>query len=207
VVRLQPNIVEALKLWAWLIAGILALAANIVLGLLTSWKFASTTGQLIGSALAFIGLLVAYLRARHPGETLAEQVRQFGRRLCGRATRTHTGEASANLTLRPSGAVGLAPLEDLKGLTVQQQVDALAFYIRNTMNTRTQVLLERVGALKVALSDAQDAAAEKAEEIYRRVRVDLEEMRRDMKQSAVLDLRFAIFGLYVATIGVALSFG
>jgi hypothetical protein len=80
---MQQNTAEALKLWAWIVSGLAVLVASIVLGFVASWQFASITAQLVGSGLAFGGLLIAYLRARNPGETLRQQLREFVRRLFG----------------------------------------------------------------------------------------------------------------------------
>ena len=178
----------------------------IAFGIVTSWQTASLWEQFIGSVLAFFGLLVAYLRASHRGDTVWEQLREFGLRLFGKnPSPLAIASRGRDQIIRPAGAVLQYPLADLDGLTLQQQIEGLATYVRTRVNNRTQQLLQRVGALEVAIVDAQDAATETAHENYRRAKRDLARLQRELNQSAALDLRWAIFGIYIATIGLGLG--
>jgi hypothetical protein len=202
----QPNTVETLKLWAWLVTGLVALGASIVLGVLTCWWFAAAIAQLIGSALTFVGLLFAYLRARHPGETLREHLYAFGLRLIGRqpvpfGVTTGTAHGTGHFS-----AYAEAGLQDQPDLDLQDQIDRLADYIRQHVMGNFRQVFDRLNQIKIDIEQANNAATEKANEAYRKARADIDELRRDLDQSAALDLRWAIFGLYIATIGVALNF-
>jgi hypothetical protein len=45
-----------------------------------------------------------------------------------------------------------------------------------------------------------------ATEAYNQAKAEIDQLRRKLDPSAALDLRWAIFGLYVATTGAALSY-
>ncbi len=74
------------------------LVVSIVCALCWSTKYTSITTQLVGSLLAFLGLLTAYLRARHRGDTVCEQIRGFFLRLAGRPLPETVPEAQAGGT-------------------------------------------------------------------------------------------------------------
>lgn len=203
---MRQNVADALKLWAWLVSAAAVLVASIALGKLTSWWFASVTGQVIGSALAFIGLLVAYMRARHPGETMREQLQEFGRRLVGRQRDNKSATAgTAKFRIYGSGYAEVG-LGDQPDLGLQEQIDRLADYIRGHIMPNFKQIFGRLDQIKIDIEKAKDEAAAKADEAYRKAKADIDALRNELDQGAALDLRWAIFGLYVATIGVALSY-
>ncbi|OBB47104.1 hypothetical protein A5752_24650 [Mycobacterium sp. 852002-51961_SCH5331710] len=185
----------------------LVLALGIFAGAIVSWSCASITLQLLGSLLTLFGFLFAYLRASHRGDTVVEQLRRFSHRLIGKQPPiAHAGSAHLNVTVTPNGAVGLTPLQDLDDLRIQDQVDLLAAYIRDRVNARTAQLYSRLGALEVEVARAHAAVDERAEEMYQKILKDLGDLRADLDRTQVLDLRTAIFGIYMIAAGVALGY-
>ncbi len=203
---MQANTADALRLWSWIIAGAVVLAVSIVCAVLVSWKYTSIATQFVGSLLAFLGLLFAYLRARHRGDTAREQLREFGLRLIGRRRiDRHSVDASATATLR-AYAYAEVVLQDRPELPTQEQIDNLAAYIRDHVMGNFKQIFERLDRLKSDVDRAHNAAAEKSAEAYDKAKAELEQLRRELDRTQVLDLRWAIFGIYIATIGVALSY-
>jgi hypothetical protein len=64
----------------------------------------------------------------------------------------------------------------------------------------------RVEKLQSDVDRAHTAAAEKSAEAYNKAMAELDKLRHEQKQTTAVDLRWAIFGIYVATIGMALSY-
>ena len=172
-----------------------------------SWSTASNAAQLAGSLMALVGLLVAYLRAKNPDVPVSRQVRNFIRRaLCGVSPpEVHHRHVEFTGGYRfDATAHSLAPLETLDGLPIQQQVDRLARYLRDVVNERHEKLLAKLDELEADIAKAHDHADEKARETYRKIMEHLAELDRKVTRVQVLDLSVALFGLYVATIGLAL---
>jgi hypothetical protein len=150
--------------------------------------------------------LFAYLRASHRGDTISEQLREFFLRLIGkRPTEEHSDEALGIITLRASDSTEVV-LPDRPELPVQEQIDMLAAYIRDHVMGNFKAVFERLEQLKVKVEKAQTAAVEKSTEAYNKAAAELQQLRRELDQTQVLDLRWAIFGIYIAVIGVALSY-
>jgi hypothetical protein len=59
-------------------------------------------------------------------------------------------------------------------------------------------------AASLGTSQGQVNRMERQQEML--IRKELSTLRRDLDQTTALDLRRAIFGVYIATVGVALSF-
>ena len=66
-------------------------------------------------------------------------------------------------------------------------------------------IFPRLDQLKADIEQANNLAAEMATDAYNEVNTDIDQLRRELDQSQALDLRWAIFGLYIATIDVALG--
>ena len=60
--------------------------------------------------------------------------------------------------------------------------------------------------LQIAVEKANSAAVEQSKMAYNKSFDDLQRFGREQDQKQVLDLRWAIFGIYILTIGVALSY-
>lgn len=205
--KLRGN--KALRVRLLVLAVVLVPVASIWLGKLTSWSVASVTTQLIGSGLALVGLLVAYLRASNPETSVPNQLRTFLHRLAFGLPRPQLHKASATLSVDISlgaEAYGLSPLPDLTGLPTQQQVDLLADYIRNTANPRMQRADQKLHVLEQDVAKAHDHADAKAEQTYQRLLHHHADLQRQVNRVQVLDVRVAMFGLYIAIVGMALGY-
>ena len=181
------------------------MVVSVVFAVLTSAKCTSITTQLVGSVLAFLGLLTAYLRARHRGDTVWEQIRGFFLRLVGRPVPEPVPEAQASGTYAfRGGATKSRPLWPHRELDIQDQIDGIVEHINKVGGDITEIF-GHLGGLQAAVVRLDGLAVEKSTEAYQKARAEIDELRRE-DQSAALDLRWAIFGVYIATIGVALSF-
>jgi hypothetical protein len=194
------------NLWFWLLSAIAVLGLCILGAVLWSARQTSYWAQLIGSLLALFGLLYTYLRANHHGDTVREQLAQFSRRLLGKPQRVsatvHVPRMEARGRLSAHVEVGLP---DRPELELQEQIDHLAQYIREHVLRGVRQAFERLEQLQSRIDRVEEIAAEKAAEAYDKARADIDALRRELDQSAGLDLRWAVFGVYIATIGVALS--
>jgi hypothetical protein len=203
---MNQNIADAIRLWSWLISGLAVSVISIVCAQMLSVKYTSITTQLVGSLLTLFGLLFAYLRASHRGDTVREQLRALGLRLIGRREiEVHSAQASGTMNIR-GYAYGEVDLQDWPELPVQEQIDKMADYIRNHVMGNFRQVFDRLEKLKSDVEQAHTAAADKSAEAYNKAKAELDQLRRELEQRQVLDLRWAIFGIYIATIGVALSY-
>jgi hypothetical protein len=67
-------------------------------------------------------------------------------------------------------------------------------------------IFTRLDEIKADIEQANSAATEKTNEAYNQAKAEIDKFRTELDRSQALDLRWAIFGLYIASIGVALSY-
>jgi hypothetical protein len=60
--------------------------------------------------------------------------------------------------------------------------------------------------IKIDIQKAGEEASSQADEAYSKARAEMDKLRHELDRGASLDLKWAILGLYIATIGVALSY-
>lgn len=65
---------------------------------------------------------------------------------------------------------------------------------------------ELLGQLQTDVDRANSAAAQKSTEAYQRAKDDIDQLRHELARKQVLDLRYAMFGIYMIAIGIALSY-
>jgi hypothetical protein len=150
-----------------LTAGSAVLGISVLLGFATSWTVMSSWMQLIWSLVAFGGLLFAYLRANHRSDTVGEQLGEFWRSL------THSQQPpSENKVVRPYGATlrgfggVMAPLKEHRDLALQQQIDLLSDYIRETVIDHITKAFAGLVKLDSRIDEARVFAEQKAAEAY-----------------------------------------
>jgi hypothetical protein len=194
------------NLWFWLLSALGVLALCIIAAVGWSAKSTSFWAQLIGSTLTFIGLLVAYMRAKHPGDTLAAHIRGFVLRLVCKQTSKPTpiGQASGTYAFR-GGVIPDRGFRHDRDLDLQAQIDDIVGYLNDDLVREAVAVGGRLDELKAETARTAGLADERSAEAYQKAKAQIDELKRELDRSAALDLRWAIFGLYVATIGVALS--
>ncbi|MDA2895270.1 hypothetical protein PDG61_30475 [Mycolicibacterium sp. BiH015] len=191
------------------LAVLLVPVALVVLADLTSLSFASACGELVGSSMTLIGLLVAFLRASNPNAPVPNQIRTFLRRVAFGIPRPRLHKVSTNLNVNArfeADAYGLSPLPDLAGRTTQAQVDLLADYIRTIITPRAQNTDRKLRAVEKSVDEAREYADEKSEETFRRVLRHLDEEQHKENRVQVLDVRVAMLGLWISLVGMALGY-
>ena len=197
---------EALRLWRWVIAVLAVAVVCVLLAWLLSAKVTSISAQLFGSLLTLFGLLFAYLQVSNRGKTVPAQLREFFLTLIGRhQPNVHSIECAATVTASCSVDLQVV-LRDLRELPVQEQIDKLAHYIRNHVTEDHGQLLHRLKELQSVVEKAHSAAFEQSKMAYKKSSDDLQQFGREQDQQQVLELRWAIFGIYIMTIGTVLSY-
>jgi hypothetical protein len=89
---------------------------------------------------------------------------------------------------------------------LQEQIDRRADYIRTHVMGNFKQAFGRIQKLQSDVDRAHTAVAEKSAEPYNKAMAELDKLRHEQKQTTALDLRWAIFGIYVVSVGVALSY-
>jgi hypothetical protein len=142
-----------------------------------------------------------------PPGTTAPRAYSAASRLVGKAHERPilAGQAGGTYSLR-GGAVPVRGLRSHSELELQAQIDEVVGYTNNSVTGDIVQILLRLDGLKVATDRVARLATERSTEAYQKARAEVDELRRKLDRSAALDLRWAIFGVYVTTIGVALSF-
>lgn len=158
-------------------------------------KYVAITVELVGTAIAAIGLWNAYSRVRY-GIGLWQRLKR------GWLIWPKAGTAEGTYGWRTTGAKGYAPFALDNTLQVEDQVTQLADYVRKLKNEIAtldrqveQVRTQTSAAVSQALADAKDDT-----------RVQIQSFGSHSDAAQILDLRWASFGLAITAIGILLSY-
>ena len=178
----------------------------------------ATTLQLVGGAVAFLGFSSAYVRARY-GLTLRawiwRWVPRFGRwakRMWDKLRRKHRNSSinvAAPVITAQMGAPHItmypSPLALDETLPLEQRVAQIAEYA-NRLQAEVPKLMDEVHRLDGRIDQAQAGASDLAQETLTHLRDEISELRTHLDWAQVLDLRWAIVGLFITVVGIALSY-
>lgn len=177
----------------------------------------ATTLQLVGATVTLGGFSSAYVRARY-GRNLRQQLRvwarQFGgwlRRVWARLRRKgidvnvypSSAGATAGMgtpTVTVSGYLGVDPNAPLK-----RQVERLVALV-NQLSEQLDKLQTEVLQLDKRIDHVIASATKGLEDAIAQIRGEIEQLTARMDRYQVLDLRWAIAGLAITVIGIALIY-
>jgi hypothetical protein len=91
-------------------------------------------------------------------------------------------------------------------LELQQQIDAMAPTSASMCCLISAGRISFWTKLKTDVDRAHAAATQQSTEAYSKAKAEIDRLRRELEQTQVLDLRWAIFGIYMIAIGIALSY-
>ncbi|MGB8390720.1 hypothetical protein [Mycobacterium sp.] len=63
-----------------------------------------------------------------------------------------------------------------------------------------------LGQVQADVDRANTAAAQKSTEAYQKAKAEIDQLRQKLVRNQVLDLRYAMFGICMIAIGIALSY-
>jgi hypothetical protein len=180
-------------------------------------KWWSTTLQLVGAVVAFLGFSGAYVRAEC-GLTLRawvwQQLLRFARRvklLWDRLRhkpiiiRVQAGAGATMGAGTPLVATYPSPLVLDQTLPLEQQVAQLADYA-NKLQQAVPKLKQEIHRLDGRIDEAQAGASELAEKLLAHLRDAIDQLSKRLNEAQVLDLRWAIFGLAITVVGTLMSY-
>lgn len=176
-----------------------------LLRLLVARKNVATAIQAVGSLIAFYGLGRAYVRAKYDITVTAWILwRVFRRKPRGKGITVAPGAA---LILRPElSATAYAQIVLDPKLKLRDQVKQLAVFVNN----RSQEAAERdkrITDLGRKLRRAQVATTELKRDVLDRIETEVKALNDKLDRKQVLDLGWAIWGLFVTFVGTVLTFG
>ncbi|GKU35967.1 prefoldin domain-containing protein [Mycobacterium montefiorense] len=181
-------------------------------------KWWSTTLQLVGGILAFCGFGSAYVRAAYGLPVpiwFKEHVSRFHRwitrlwnKLLRKPISVSVFPGTAKIKVRahtPSirqypGALSLDRTRPLK-----QQVAQIADYA-NKLQAEVPKLLDEIGRLDGRIDKVHVGASESAEKALDHIQKEIEALTKRLDQSLVKDLQWAICGLGITVVGIALGY-
>jgi hypothetical protein len=181
-------------------------------------KLWATTLQLVGGAVAFLGFSSAYVRARY-GLTLRAWIWQwvsgFGRwakRMWDKLRRKRRSISINVPSIVITAQMGTPHIKMYPGalaldetLPLEQQIAQIAEYA-NKLQAEVPKLLDEVHRLDGRIDQAQAGASDLAQETLTHLRDEISELRTHLDWAQVLDLRWAIVGLFITVVGIALSY-
>jgi hypothetical protein len=177
----------------------------------------ATTLQLVGATVAFGGFSNAYVRAAY-GESVWRQLlvwakqfrgllRRMWARLVGKSIdvviNAPPAGASAGMfapTVTVSGRVLLNP-----SLPLDEQIAQLVTFVNN-LAERLPELAEEIGRLDGRIDKVSADAAKAAADALSHMKSGIDKLTGRIERSQVLDLRWAIAGLFITVVGIALSY-
>lgn len=196
--------------WPWHIRSstlVILIACVVVTFVLTVWiiragdtdmRVIANTVNLLGAALTFAGLLYAYVRS---DLKLRAWWQRAWARITGRPLPGAHGWANATFEVETSATGWLGyQFSDAKDRTEQ----LLQFV--NALSARIGAAEGRIGDVGRALERARTEAREGDRQTRAEAEAALRQFAADLKQSQVLDLRWAIAGVFFSMFGAVLSF-
>jgi 4-amino-4-deoxy-L-arabinose transferase-like glycosyltransferase len=173
----------------------------------------ATIVQFFGALVAAVGFGTAYLRARYEltVEKLAKRVwvfiQRLWARLLGRPQQPiHTaGDAQAIGHFEATG-VGMVTFNLNTSLRLQEQVRRLAQFV-NARSAEAAQMESMIVDLRRNLAHARQATSELESRMLTRIQNEIRELQRQLDTVQVLDLRWAIGGLFITVLGIVLGYG
>jgi hypothetical protein len=164
-----------------------------------SRKNCATVVVMVGSFIAFYGLLRAYVRSKYD-QTIFEWI--FYKRRWG------------DITIVPATAIGHLELSGMAHATftldpkqtVREQLKALAQFV-NDRSAETDGLQKALTEIGREIRKLRTEASELERKTLEHIESRIDQLDSKINRTQVLDLTLAIWGLFITTIGIALGLG
>jgi len=168
-------------------------------------KNGATAIQAIGALIAFYGLGRAYIRAKWD-VTVTEWIlwRVFG---CNPRGKGITVSPRSALLLRPElSATAYAQFPLDSSLPLQEQIIRLSRFVNDRSRDGAAIQVA-INNLRRELSRAELATTGMRQEILGRIETEVKALNDKLDSKQVLDLGWAISGLFISFVGTVLSLG
>jgi hypothetical protein len=176
----------------------------------------STYLQIVGSAVTFLGFSSAYVRAAY-GRTLPDQVvfwaKGFGARLARLLARlrhrgiNHVVHAALDVALVTDSAhfklTSAFALDT--GIRLGKQVEQLVEFV-NRVAAQVSAVRDEIQRLDSRIDQTSADAAQATADTLAHLKGQIDELSARLDRAQVLDLRWAILGLFIMVVGIALSY-
>ncbi|PJE23681.1 MAG: hypothetical protein CK431_10025 [Mycobacterium sp.] len=175
-----------------------------------SRKNISTGIQAVGALITFYGLGRAYTRARNnqkPGQWLYAQAKRAWNKLLRRTRRPMHHVGSATLAISAEGSASFAALHKVDiTQSLHQQIKRLAAFVnkRSLELTETEI---KVAGIERELRQMQAEAVELERRTWTHIQSQIQDLNQRLDRVQVLDLTWAIWGLFISFTGTLWSFG
>jgi hypothetical protein len=182
------------------------------------WHSWSTTLQVVGSLVTAIGLAGAYVRSRYgltPSAYVHQQVvrgndwaKGVWRRLLRKRRDINIDVGPMVITVnmgRPTIEVRTPPLKLDVTASVEQQLAQLAAYV-NRINEKLPDFDRRIDKLTIDAESMKAEIANVEPQILAHIQAEIDALNKRLDIKQVVDLRWAILGVLITTVGVLLSY-
>jgi hypothetical protein len=194
-----------------------------VLAIIAIWvaadhHFWGNTLQIIGSVVAAAGLFGAYVRSHHT-KSLPEyavwRLQQFWRCVKDRWLRLWRRPRNVAVTAGPAviiatgGGAGVLTADAKVGLDPDASVEVRLSLLESAVNQladRMPRVENRVDTLARDVERVAADASTRHHETLQHIERRIDDLDRRLNMKQVVDLRWAIIGILIATVGIALSY-
>ncbi|MED5812923.1 FlxA-like family protein [Mycolicibacterium sp. 050232] len=202
----------------WFTFGLIVVAAGLVVTALAvecpdrhCW---ATTLQLVGGIIAAVGFANAYVGALY-GTSLAGQIVEWGedvakelwRRLLGKPKLDVRQPQAAPMTFT-GGTPGVRVTYNFAfdpDVPADEQFRRIAEHL-NAIGPKIEALDKQIAALSVRINEVATNSQEAADNAIKHIQEQIAGLSAELKRKQVLDLRWAIVGLLITVVGIALGY-
>ncbi|KAA0078801.1 hypothetical protein CIW52_29950 [Mycolicibacterium sp. P9-64] len=199
--------------WLWAVGWVI-----VAVWLVHDRHWWANTLQVIGSAVTAAGLFGAYVRSKHQ-ESLPEYARwrwtQFSAWVNERWARllrrprnvtVHAGAATAGVYgWAPTVVIGHAPFTLDKTKSFEERLAQVAERV-NQLTAKQPVIDRRIHALERDVTRIMSDLSAVRSEALAHIQSQINDLDKRLNMTQVLDLRWAIIGLLITVLGIALSY-
>jgi hypothetical protein len=177
-------------------------------------KGGATIIQLVGAVVTFGGLWTAWLRARH-GVTIAGLamqlwdwiLKQFAK-LFGWPRPMVVQPGGAHLKLyAETTAGGFVTFNVISSMSTEENLERLAQFVNNLSGKTIPQIERHIVNLRSDINKTRTHASDLASQTVAHFQERIDSLQQELDNKQVLDLRWAIYGLLITVIGIALSYG
>ena len=173
-------------------------------------KNCATATQAVGALITFYGLGRVYVRAKY-GLTIASWAKRGIKRLWAKLLHrppevaVRSGSAQGTFGLHVV-AIGLVTHNVDITLSLQEQIKRLAQFVNNRSREAAD-MEKKITDLERELRQARDETSALERKALAHIETQIEQLSDRLDSIQVLDLRWAIWGLFVTFVGTVVSFG
>lgn len=173
----------------------------------------ATNVQLLGAVVTFWGLWTAWLRAKHR-ETPWSLVKRVGTRIAervagmfGRPRGVVVGVSAASLIGIGSTASAFLTFNIDNSVSTAENLERLADFVNRLSGNTILQLEQQIVTLRDDIKEARAHASDLASKTLTHIEQQIDYLQQELDTKQVLDLKWAIWGLFITVGGIAWGLG